>query len=140
MANTPLSITLTTSPTQLATEGCYCNKDIKILAPLQTTSTTAGTTSKTVATGSSYYGISTITVYPTPATAKTATINGTVKPDSGKYLSSVTVNVPPQPVDVATADEMTALLTSDNVGNVYRYTGATTSSFINGDLYEVQES
>lgn len=138
MANTPLSITLTTSPTQLATEGCYCNKDIKILAPLQTTSTTAGTSSKTITTSSSYYGISKITVYPTPATTKTATANGTVTPDSGKYLSSVTVNVPPKPVDVATAAAMDALLVAANVGNAYRYTGTTTSNYVSGDIYIVE--
>lgn len=41
------------------------------------------------------------------------------------------------PVDVATAEEMTALLVSENVGKVYRYTGTTESTYTNGDLYEV---
>ena len=39
--------------------------------------------------------------------------------------------------DVATSSEMTALLTSENVGKVYRFTGTTDSTYTNGDLYEV---
>lgn len=41
--------------------------------------------------------------------------------------------------DVATADEMTALLIADNVGKVYRFTGSTDSTYTNGDLYEVMQ-
>ena len=36
----------------------------------------------------------TVSVAPTPTQTKTATTNGTVYPDSGKYLSSVTVSIP----------------------------------------------
>ena len=36
----------------------------------------------------------TVSVAPTPTQTKTATTNGTVYPDSGKYLSSVKVSIP----------------------------------------------
>ena len=41
--------------------------------------------------------------------------------------------------DVATASEMDALLTAENVGRTYRYTGTTDDSYVNGDLYRVEE-
>lgn len=77
---------------------------------------------------------------------KTITKNGEVIPDSDYVgLGKVIVNVPttsdstsnPVPEDVATAEEMTALLTADNVGKVYRFTGETDDTYTNGDLYEV---
>lgn len=40
-------------------------------------------------------------------------------------------------VDVSDADELTSMLTADNVGNVYRYTGETNDTYTKGDLYEV---
>lgn len=39
--------------------------------------------------------------------------------------------------EISTADEMDALLTAENVGNIYRYTGETDDTYTNGDLYEV---
>ena len=36
----------------------------------------------------------TVSVAPTPTQTKTATTNGTVYPDSGKYLKSVRVSIP----------------------------------------------
>ena len=41
------------------------------------------------------------------------------------------------PIDIATASEMNTLLTAENVGKVYRFTGTTDSTYTNGDLYEV---
>lgn len=38
---------------------------------------------------------------------------------------------------VSDPDELTAKLSADNVGCVYRYTGETNSTYTNGDLYEV---
>lgn len=40
-------------------------------------------------------------------------------------------------VDISDSDELTSMLTIENVGNVYRYTGETNSIYTNGDLYEV---
>lgn len=42
------------------------------------------------------------------------------------------------PIDISTDAEMTEVLTSENVGNVYRFTG-TTGTYTNGDLYVVEE-
>jgi len=44
------------------------------------------------------------------------------------------------PENVSTAAGMDAVLVAANVGKVYRYTGTTTSTYTNGDLYEVTES
>lgn len=43
------------------------------------------------------------------------------------------------PIEVATEDEMTALLSTAEVGSVYKYTG-TTGTYENGALYVVEES
>lgn len=42
-------------------------------------------------------------------------------------------------INVSDPEVLTATLTADNVGNVYRYTGETNSTYTNGDLYEVVE-
>ena len=39
--------------------------------------------------------------------------------------------------DVSTSAALTAKLVAANVGNVYRFTGATDETYTNGDLYEV---
>ena len=44
-----------------------------------------------------------------------------------------------EPIEVATALEMDALLVAANVGKVYRFTGTTDANYTNGDLYEVEE-
>ena len=46
----------------------------------------------------------------------------------------------PLPIEIATADEMTALLETAEVGAIYKYTGATTDTYENGALYIVEES
>lgn len=40
-------------------------------------------------------------------------------------------------VDISDPDELTSMLTSNNVGKIYRYTGETNDTYTNGDLYEV---
>lgn len=90
----------------LATEGTYCENDIKVSAKLQ---------------------------------EKTVTTNGDVTPDIGYCgIGKVTVSVPQAvPIEISTADEMTAVLMATNVGKVYRFTGTTDATYTNGDLYEV---
>lgn len=46
----------------------------------------------------------------------------------------------PLPTEVATEDEMTALLSTAEVGAIYKYTGETTDTYENGALYVVEES
>ena len=43
------------------------------------------------------------------------------------------------PVEVSTEEEMTALLETAAVGSVYKYTGETTDTYTNGELYIVEE-
>ncbi len=44
------------------------------------------------------------------------------------------------PIEVATEAEMTALLSTAEVGAIYKYTGETTDTYENGALYVVEES
>lgn len=44
-----------------------------------------------------------------------------------------------EPVEISTALEMNSLLTAENVGKVYKFTGTTDANYTNGDLYEVEE-
>lgn len=83
----------------LATEGAYCENDIKVVAKLQEKTATAN---GDITPDAGYCGLEKVTVNvpATPTQEKTATItaNGTteVTPDSGKALSKVTIttNVP----------------------------------------------
>ena len=45
-----------------------------------------------------------------------------------------------QPEEISTAAEMDNLLVSANIGKVYLYTGTTTATYTNGNLYLVEES
>lgn len=42
------------------------------------------------------------------------------------------------PIDVTTAKEMSEMLTAENVGKAYRYTGETTTDYTKGDIYIVE--
>ena len=44
------------------------------------------------------------------------------------------------PIDVSTEQQMDALLVSSNEGKCYKYTGTTTSTYVNGNLYIVEVS
>lgn len=45
----------------------------------------------------------------------------------------------PLPIEISTEAEMTALLSTAEVGSVYKYTGETTDTYENGALYVVEE-
>lgn len=70
----------------------------------------------------------------------TITENGEYLPSAGydgflKVIANVENS--PLPIEVSTEEEMTALLTAENVGGVYKFTG-TTGTYENGALYVVE--
>ena len=133
-----MELSLTSKRTTLKTAQKYCATDITLDVAVQDKSVTPGSVAQTVTADTGYAGLGTVTVNPTPSETKTATANGTVTPDSGKLLSSVTVNVPPYAQDVATAAQMNANLVAENVGHIYRFTGTTDDNYTHGDIYIVE--
>lgn len=55
--------------------------------------------------------------------------------------ATVTINVPSSSFggDVESPTDMEELLTEENIGKVYRYTGETNTNFVYGALYQVTE-
>ena len=43
------------------------------------------------------------------------------------------------PIELATSEEMEAVLVADNIGKIYKYVGETNETFTNGNLYQVME-
>lgn len=43
------------------------------------------------------------------------------------------------PIELATSEEMEAVLVAENVGKIYKYIGETNETFTNGNLYQVME-
>lgn len=105
--------------------------------PLQSKAGTPKSVSQTFTPDSGYVGLSSFQIEAVPTQDETLGANGTFLPDEGKFFGAITVKVPPYE-DVSTADEMTAKLVAANVGKVYRFVGTTDSTYINGDLYEVE--
>lgn len=133
-----MELSLTSKRTTLKTAQKYCATDITLDVAVQDKSVTPSSAPQNVTADTGYAGLGTVTVNPTPSETKTATTNGTVTPDSGKLLSSVTVNVPPYAQDVATAAQMNANLVAANVGHIYRFTGTTDDTYTSGDIYIVE--
>ena len=124
----------------LYTQGKYCAENIVVTPVLEEVSVTPTTAAQTKEPSAGKAGISKVTVSAIQTEEKTVTENGDVTPTEGKYLSKVTVNVS-SIKEVSTAAEMSALLVAGNVGNAYKFTGTTDSTYTNGDIYEVvQES
>lgn len=66
--------------------------------------------------------------------------NGTYTAEEGKAYTPVTANIPQaEPIEVSTAGGMAALLVAENVGKAFVYTGETTTDYIKGDVYLVEE-
>jgi hypothetical protein len=100
----------------LTTEGKYVDKPIKVVPALEEKSVTPTTEEQVIVASDGYVGMSKVTVAAVPEAT-----------DS------------PLPIEVATEAEMTALLTSGEVGGVYKYTGETTDTYENGALYLLEE-
>ena len=67
-------------------------------------------------------------------TGKTGTITPAEMPDEIKSIASGGGME-----DVATEAEMDAKLSAGNLGNIFRFTGVTTSKYTQGDIYIVEE-
>lgn len=73
--------------------------------------------------------------------------NGVTLKTKGKYCKEdISVSVDENalitngtPIEVATVDEMNAMLVEANIGKVYKYTGETNDTYTNGELYIVGE-
>lgn len=99
------NINMTKNPVTLATEGTYCDKDIKITATLQTKTATPTTSQQVISPDSGYCGLGTVTVNAVPTETKTVTAGTsatTITPTNGKFLTSVTVNPTPSEERLAT--------------------------------------
>lgn len=100
---------------------------------------------KVIVADEGYDGLGRVIVYPAPIEfGKSVTQNGYYLAGEGYIgMQNIHVNVPdsPLPIEIATENEMTAILTNataDSVGAVYKYTG-TTGTYENGALYVVEK-
>ena len=90
---------------------------------------TPGTSDQTVASGTYLTGVQTIK-------GDSNLVASNIK--SGTSIFGVTgAYVDSTPIEISTDAGMEAVLTSDNVGKVYKFTG-TTGTYTNGDLYIVE--
>lgn len=87
------------NPITLASKDTYCTENILIIPRiplLQTINVVPDISQKIVNyDNTSYDGLKQVIVEPIPTEEKTVTTNGDVVPSEGKFLSKVTVNVPP---------------------------------------------
>ena len=98
--------------------------------PTKTAATiTPGTADQTISSGIYLTGVQTIK-------GDSNLVASNIK--SGTSIFGVTgAYVDSTPIEISTDAEMEAVLTSDNVGKVYKFTG-TTGTYTNGDLYIVE--
>lgn len=82
----------------LATEGKYCNTNVKVKPTLEEITITPGSSKQTVSPSEGYAGIGTVTVSKVSTQTKTVTptkSSQSITPSSGKYFSKVTVKAIP---------------------------------------------
>ena len=63
------------------------------------------------------------------------TKDGKVLTSDGKILKGAGGT----PIELATSEEMEAVLVADNIGKIYKFIGETNETFTNGNLYQVME-
>lgn len=111
---------------------------------LQTKTVTPTETVQEITADEGKDGLSEVIVYPIPSEYiipsgdLEITENGT-HDVTDKASVTVAVEDKATPIEVSTEAEMTALLTSGEVGGVYKYTGETTDTYENGALYVLEE-
>lgn len=93
------------------------------------TTITPGTADQTIASGTYLTGVQTIKG-DSNLTASNIKSGTSIFGVTGSYVDST-------PIEISTDAGMEAVLTSDNVGKVYKFTG-TTGTYTNGDLYIVE--
>lgn len=85
--------TITTNGTHDVTT--YASASVNVQPALQAKEINPSTSEQTIAPDAGNYGLSSVKVNAIQTEEKTVTVNGSVTPTSGKYLSKVTVNVQP---------------------------------------------
>lgn len=90
---------------------------------------TPGTADQTISSGTYLTGVQTIKG-DSNLTADNIKSGTSIFGVTGSYVDST-------PIEISTDAEMEAVLTSENVGKVYKFTG-TSDTYVNGDLYIVE--
>ena len=98
---------------------------------LQEKTVTPSTAAQSITADNGYDGLSKVTVNgDANLTADNIKSGASIFGVTGSYVDST-------PIEISTGAGMEAVLTSNNVGKVYKFTG-TSGTYINGDLYVVE--